>query len=139
MEQITTQLAEIGAHLTWLGSLVETKTIIVKRKREPTEWNNFRKRVGKLLRQTQTFPSFGQLSMFTSYLHEEKSYDEWEDTEILNRYYEYITYDETPEQKQTRRAKRRDHVKAERAAELSKPLSQVNVTLLLEDSESGED
>jgi hypothetical protein len=139
MEKITTQLVEIQARLTWFGSLVESKTVIVKRKREPTEWNTFRKRVGKLLRQTQTFPSFGQLSMFASYLHEEKPYEEWEDTEILNRYYEYITYDETAEQKEVRRANRRECVKAKRAAELSKPLSEVNTTLLLEDSDSGEE
>jgi len=139
MEQIATQLAEIQAHLTWFGSLVESKTLTVKRKRDPTEWNSFRKRVGKLLRQTQTFPSFGQLSMFASYLHDEKPYDEWEDTEILNRYYEYITYDETTEQREARRANRRDSVKAGRAAELRKPLSEVNTTVLLEDSESGEE
>ena len=139
MEQITEQLAEIQAHLTWFDALVKSKTFIVKRKRDPTEWNSFRKRVGKLLRQTQTFPSFGQLSMFTSYLHEEKPYDEWEDTEILNRYYEYITYDETVEQRNARRAIRRDSVKAEKVAELRKPLSEVNTAVLLEDSESGEE
>lgn len=139
MEQITAQLAEIQAQLTWFNSLVETKTLTVKRKRDSTEWNNFRKRVGKLLRQTKTFPSFGQISMFASYLREEKPYDEWEDTDILNRYYEYITYDETAEQRDVRRTNRRNTVKAEKVAELRKPLSEVNTTILLEDSESGEE
>ena len=139
MEQITEQLAEIQAHLTWFDALVETKTFVVKRKRDSSEWNDFRKRVGKLLRQTKTFPSFGQLSMFASYLREEKPYDEWEETEILNRYYEYITYDETAEQREARRANRRNSVKAEKVAELRKPLSEINTTVLLEDSESGEE
>jgi hypothetical protein len=138
MEQIVTQLADIQAQLAWLNSLVERKEP-VKEKREPSEWVSFRKRVGKLIRQTKTFPSFGQLSTFASYLHEEKPYEEWGDTEILDRYYEYITYDETEEQREARRANRRETVKAHKAAELRKPLSEVNTTVLVEDSESAEE
>jgi hypothetical protein len=136
MDKIVEQLADIRARITWFGSLVETKIVTVKKKRDPTGWTSFRKRVAALVKETQTFPSFGQLSMFCSYLRDEKPYDEWEDTNILNRYYEYITYEETDEQKASRKMNRRDTLKALRAAELRKPLSEINTTILLEDSDS---
>jgi hypothetical protein len=132
MDNVTEQLAHLQAQLDWVTSLVT-------KKKPPTPWANFRRRVTKLVKGTATFPSFGQLSMFTSYLRSEKPYDQWQDSEILNRYYEYITYEETDEQRQARKATRRETVHAERAAELRKPLSEVNTTILLEDSESGEE